>query len=598
MVVLPPVDEPPEYNSNYIFYWNSVALDLNRLVTTISGPLSNPPGAARVLAILHLAIHDAYFAIHPDPKFPTYLSPTTQDIALRLPELMGATDARQAVAGASNTVLIQQYTTPSSNIATTTTAQLSQFLQNAVSAFPALDTLSEHYLFGVAVGNAILNLLAIRPGEPGFNQGSYQPTPGRYRFDDDPKNPVRIVPVDVNNPDGPKRAIRVYVAPFYGMTAKRVAVQGTINGAPTEHILADPPITGPPNPDPVEYYSAFDDVYREGGAQTLETTRRTPEQTTTGFFWAYDGANLIGTPPRLFNQIIRKVAWDRKPAGPQEEATNADFARLFALFNASMADAGIFAWQQKYCFEYWRPISGVREDGGPMADPFWLPLGAPATNTNQSPFTPPFPAYPSGHAAFAGACFQAARLYYKQRDTLSFAPEEPDDISFSFVSEELNGVSRDLRVPYQPNIPITDQLGTVRTRVEHEFSGLWDAMFDTGVSRVFLGVHWRFDAFASRDVLASMNVNSNGTTDYKTSENVRYETLGPRADRPGQLFPIGGVPQGIGIANDIFQGNLQPTPTEIQPSGRNRCGNTIPSGNAPATIEESTMKQFSIQQND
>jgi vanadium chloroperoxidase len=33
MVVLPPTEEPAEYNTNYILYWNNVALDLNRLVT-------------------------------------------------------------------------------------------------------------------------------------------------------------------------------------------------------------------------------------------------------------------------------------------------------------------------------------------------------------------------------------------------------------------------------------------------------------------------------------------------------------------------------------------------------------------------------------
>jgi len=67
-------------------------------------------------------------------------------------------------------------------------------------------------------------------------------------------------------------------------------------------------------------------------------------------------------------------------------------------------------------------------------------------------------------------------------------------------------------------------------------------------------------------------VKSDGTTNYKASEQVRYEAMGPRADRPGQLFPIGGVPLGIGIANDIAEGGLRPTPTDMQPSGRMKCG--------------------------
>ena len=385
MVVLPPVGEPQEYNQNYVLYWNSVALDLNRLVTTIAGPNNGPPSGARVLGILHLAIHDAYFAVKPDPNFTTYLSPTEGDITL--PPVLGATDPRQAVAAAAITVLNQQYTTPSPNVATNSTIQLAQFIQDNVTAFPNLDTLSSSYRFGVAVGNAILSLLAIKPGEPGFDQDSYRPNPGKFKFDDDPTNPVRLVPVDINNPTGAKKAIRVYQAPFYGLTAKRLAIQGFINGVSTEHVIADPPTN-----DPIEYYSAFNDVYREGGAQTLNTTRRTPAQTVSGFFWAYDGSNLMGTPTRLLNQIMRKIAFDRRPAGIIDEATNADFVRLFALFNASLADAAIFAWLEKYDFEFWRPLSGVREDDTELADPFWLTLGAPETNSNQIPIKPPFPA--------------------------------------------------------------------------------------------------------------------------------------------------------------------------------------------------------------
>ncbi len=576
MVFLPPTEELSEYNSNYILYWNNVALDLNRLVTTLSGPQNGPPSAARALGILHLAINDAYFALKPDPKgvAGTYLSPNNPDPTLRLPSLLGAKDARMAVAGAANTVLLQLYTTRSASIANATTDQLNQYIQQAVNTFHP-DTLSSSYQFGVDIGNAMLNLLDIKPGEIGFNQDSYQPRPGKYRFDDDPTNPVRIIPVDPNNPDGPKRAIKVYQAPFYGMTAKRVAVQGTVNGVPTEHIIADPPVGFGTN-DVTEYASAFNDIYREGGAPTLPSTKRTPDQTTTGYFWAYDGSNLMGTPPRLFNQILRKIAWDRKPADATSDQTNADFARLFAIFNVALADAGIFAWQEKYCFEFWRPLSGVREDGGPMADPFWLTLGAPETNTNMISFKPPFPSYPSGHATFAGAGFQAVRLYYKQRENLSFAPDAPDSIAFDFVSDELNGINRDLRQPYDPSLPITSQLGTVRTRVVRHFPSLWAAMFDAALSRVFLGVHWRFDAFASKDVLASTAVNADGTTAYQVPQDVRYKTLGSRADRPGQLYPIGGVPLGIGIANDVFQGGVKPSPASVQPNGRDKCGPRLP----------------------
>jgi len=57
------------------------------------------------------------------------------------------------------------------------------------------------------------------------------------------------------------------------------------------------------------------------------------------------------------------------------------------------------------------------------------------------------------------------------------------------------------------------------------------------------------------------------TFNYKAASTIKYQTLGPRNDRPGQLLPIGGVPLGIGIANDIFGGGLKPTPASLQPNG-------------------------------
>lgn len=577
MVILPPTEEPAEYNSNYVLYWNHVALELNRLVITLGGPQNGPPSAARALGIFHLAINDAYFALNTSPfnEATTYLSTNATEPSRSLPPVGSADNARLAVAGAAITVLRSLYTRPSAKVATATTNQLSQFVDEAANRFSDLDTLSSSYRFGVDVGKVMVDLLAIKADEPGFDQDAYRPKEGKFGFDDDPTNPISIVPVDINDPDGPKKAIKVYNAPFYGMTAKRLAVQGVVNGIPVEHIVADPPVGFSIN-DTAEYEAAFEEVIRLGGKTGLNTTKRTPEQQVSAYFWAYDGANLIGTPLRLYNQILRKVAWERKPDRATSEITNADFVRLFAFVNAAMADAGIFAWQEKYCFEFWRPLSGVREDRHQrLVDPFWLELGAPATNTDNISFKPPFPTYVSGHATFASAGFQAARLYYRRRDNLSFAPDEADDITFEFVSDELNGINRDLREPYNPNLPITDQVGTVRTRVARRFPSLWAAMFDNAISRIYLGVHWRFDAFASADVLKSEGPIDSGVSVYKEPANIKYVTLGPRGDRPGQFFPIGGVPLGIGIANDIFQSNLRPTPEVLQPSGREKCGDGV-----------------------
>ncbi|KAL8664812.1 MAG: hypothetical protein Q9168_007834, partial [Polycauliona sp. 1 TL-2023] len=545
--VLPPtLGETPDFNTNYFLYWNNVHLDLNRLTTSLlNGPNSDPPSSARALAIFHLAIHDAYFSIRPEAlgTIKTYLKRDDPNPQRQLPAAPVNGDTRMAVAGASIRVLRQLYTTARPNIPNSTITILSQFIDDAGRG-ANINALSPSYTFGFNVGQAMLNVLD--QGPQIFDQGMYQPTPGRFKFDDDPTHPVRIVPADVNNPSGPTTAIKVYASPFYGTMAKRVAVQ-------TEHLLGDPPLGS--DQDSVEKYNfAFQEVYRQGGAQALNSTSRRPPQTTTAFFWAYDGANLIGTPPRHYNQILRKLAVEKKPAASiTDESNTTGFIRLFALANAACGDAGIFAWLGKYAYELWRPLSGVREDNiNPMADPFWLSQGAPNTNTNDISFKPPFPSYPSGHATFGGAFFQATRLYYKQRDSLTFADDEPDSISFTANSDELNGINRDLRAPYNAALPITQQIGTVRTLVPKTYKSLWDAMFDNAISRVFLGVHWGFDAFAAADVVTESKLQPDGTVAYKDTSDIKYVTRGTRSDRAG-TFPLGGVPLGIEIANDIFK---------------------------------------------
>src|SRR5262249_1804362 len=152
--------------------------------------------------------------------------------------------------------------------------------------------------------------------------------------------------------------------------------------------------------------TAYYEALLFGGDGTTTPTLRTPEQTQIGIFWGYDGSANLGTPPRLYNQIVRVIAADHHNTMEQN-------ARLFALVNIAMADAGIECWDTKYTYDFWRPIVAIRNggtDGNPLTVglPNWAPLGAPATNavgTGVLNFTPPFPAYTSGHATFGAAAF-------------------------------------------------------------------------------------------------------------------------------------------------------------------------------------------------
>lgn len=557
---LPPVQEPPGLNAFAVLYWNHVGLEMNRVVHSLSGPQTGPTMSSRALGLLHLAMHDAFFGMlghtqASDP--PTYLP--------ALPPLPGGAagtleEANAALTAAAVAVLDRLYVGTATNVAATAREAIEGELRALVRGYgPHIDLLSPAHRFGRRVAGLILDRLAVRPGEPGAEAGRYEPRQGRYFFRDEPSNPLRRVPIDPDHPERGTAARRAYHGPLYGRTARTFAVTD-----PKGHRLAPPPIPADPLDGTTTYAKALREVVRLGGAATLPGTTRTPDGTVAGLYWAYDGANLIGTPPRLYNQILRVLAWDRKAtANPADQAQAAEFVRLFALANTAMADAGKFSWREKYRFEFWRPLPGVREHdtGGnpaliPDADPFWLSLGAPNTNTADIPFKPPFPAYPSGHATFGAACFQMARLFYKHRDGLGFGDGEPDALGFAFVSEELDGVSRDLRGPYDRTLPIDEQPGLVRTRVERRFASLWDAIWENAFSRIYLGVHWVFDAADPADVQADPAADDPVN---KPADQIGYSNVWTAPRNPGDPLPTGGVPLGLGIANDIW-GNAMKAP--------------------------------------
>ena len=75
-----------------------------------------------------------------------------------------------------------------------------------------------------------------------------------------------------------------------------------------------------------------------------------------------------------------------------------DSARLFAALHVSMADASIAAWDSKYRYVFWRPVTAIQlgENDGNAAtvgDPSWMPFLTTSAH----------PEYPSGHSNLVGA---------------------------------------------------------------------------------------------------------------------------------------------------------------------------------------------------
>src|SRR5262249_13429159 len=126
--------------------------------------------------------------------------------------------------------------------------------------------------------------------------------------------------------------------------------------------------------------------------------------------------------PGHWNTIARIVSAGRR-------TTLAENARLFALLNIAMADAAICAWDAKYAYDFWRPVTAIRggdTDGNP----------ATATDPSWSSFivTPPFPDYVSGHSAFSGAASTVLAMFYGT-----------DRLDFSVGSDGLPGMTRSFR---------------------------------------------------------------------------------------------------------------------------------------------------------
>jgi hypothetical protein len=434
--------------SDAVMYWNEALLEINaRDHTTVPPgkpvPTRGPTGSSRAFAIVHLAIYDAVALTTGKPSYTgvTYNGPFTPE----------ATEA--AIAAAAQTALTSLFPEHAGYVAAHTAARPMPFGPGQ----------QEGHQLG---GKIAATLLAKRAGDAAFAGSAYGFSPAYGQHRTDPVNPGQGIH-----------------APHWGEVPHFVLPPGHVG-------LAPPPGNGTMNYLASQHYKRDHDEVRSLGG--LQSTSRTPAQTTIGVYWAYDGVPGIGTPPRLFNQFIREIAVQKKNDLEQN-------AELFALANAAMADAAIEAWHWKYQYNLWRPVIGIREacpangpsgipgDIGDDCDPFWLPLGAPLSNQVLEPdFTPPFPAYPSGHATFGAAVFQVIRLFYNDTkpitvaDVLQEDPPSEAGFTFSVVSDEMNGST-------------TDSAGRVRVRHDRKFTDLVTPIRENALSRVYLGVHWRFD---------------------------------------------------------------------------------------------------------
>jgi PAP2 superfamily len=294
-----------------------------------------PPVAARNLALLHAAIYDAVNAI--DRTHSVYHVDATAPPGASL---------EAAAAGAAQRVLLQLYPRQAKRFNAALEASLI-----GVPDGPPRDG-------GIALGQSVADKMLAWRATDGFDRkgpfvaesapGLWEPTPPDFK-------PALL--------------------PHWSEV--------------TPFVVTHPGDFRPPAPPALttkEYTADFNEVKALGRA---DSTKRTPDQTIVAWFWA-DGEGSV-TPPGHWNRVAQSVA-------RAKGKTLAENARLFAVLNFAMADAGVLCWECKFKHRLWRPVTAVRnaaDDDNPDtdADPDWHPLLT----------TPPFPSYVSGHSSFSGA---------------------------------------------------------------------------------------------------------------------------------------------------------------------------------------------------
>ena len=388
-------------NADAVINWHTTAL---RASWTAA---SSPIHASRVYAMVTVAMYDAVNAITP------------VGAAYPIPGLTGKpapkASAEAAAIAAAETVLRSLYPAQS--------ALFDEVSASTLANVPGGVTKTRGIEWGQKVGEAMLAWRAaddVRPTVPEYTPGAPGGTPGEYQ----------LTP-----------GATFALAPQWGNQATWALTSG-------EQFLPPPP----PALDSPQYAADFNEVKALG---ILDSPARTADQSEIAHFWS-DVPTDSAAPPGHVNEIAQRIALI-------EDLSLAENARLFAMLNLGLADAAINSWEAKYAYNFWRPVTAIRDsragDLNPLteADPTWTPQWA----------SPSFPSYTSGHSTFSGT--GAAIL------TALFGP----DYQFTMGSDDMPGVVR-------------------------SFDNFLEAAQEAADSRLYGGIHFRFDNEAG--LIAGLNI--------------------------------------------------------------------------------------------
>jgi hypothetical protein len=459
---------PVNRNDNAVLFWNGVlleAMEVDSQKPPANQEQGGPTRASRAAAIVHAAIHNAINGVLQRNTF--YQDPKTMAPAPPGPPPAGASQ-QAAGAGAAHRALSRLYQ-----------SQTAPLFDPRRATFEALPLPGANhppsFAFGEGVAQQLLDTRANDGSGAAADVYDPDPAPAPGVWEPEPN----VAPPENLAPPGPP------LTPNWG--AVRLFLLDTISRVRPPAFIALS--SG-------DYTFAFRNVRDKGrdpSPPPQPPQGRTADEENIALFWAYD--DQLGTPIRLYNRHAFEIL-NQEPNVPANVSVIHRHARMFALINLTMADAGIACWEAKFrppgfrppgstsdpSYHIWRPFQGIRgaaNDGNPETDPIanWLPLGRPrATDAAGNPVdntTPNFPAYPSGHSSFGTASFGMLRKFFGTKP-----------FPFVLSSEEV------------PNN--RSYADTTNPQTGAQITSWTQAINENDLSRIFLGVHWRTDTIRGR----------------------------------------------------------------------------------------------------
>jgi hypothetical protein len=201
----------------------------------------------------------------------------------------------------------------------------------------------------------------------------------------------------------------------------------------------------PPALSSAEWARDYNEVKSLGGTNS---TARSPEQTEAVKFW--DNINFGPS----WQAVSRELAI-------KKQLPLAECARLFALLNMSLANAYIVNWDAKYTYNFWRPVTAIRngdQDGNDATerDAGWI-------SVNPTPMHPEYPSQATMNATIASAVLESVFGSVKVIPFMATDVRDPKRtrhfVSLADMAEEQKNVRVWGGVHYRFAIRVSEDMG-------------------------------------------------------------------------------------------------------------------------------------------